>query len=296
MDQASGLRGMAENAKSGHGNSPFILAVTSGKGGVGKTNVVVNLSCSLAQLGLRVLVLDADVGLGNIDILLGLTPTYNIQHVLNGQFRARDILVEGPLGIKILPSSSGVQELTDLSSDQKMGLASELESILENIDVFLIDTGAGISSNVMYFNAMAQEVMVVVTPEPTSITDAYALMKVSSMKYSGERFKVLLNSVKNKEEAHQVFNHLSMVTQRFLNVSLEMCGHIPVDQNIVKAVRRQKAVVEAYPQSPASRQFQELALKVKDDARNVRLGEVGRARMFWRGFLNESREADDRGM
>jgi flagellar biosynthesis protein FlhG len=291
MDQASGLRGMMEKAGTGHGASPFILAVTSGKGGVGKTNVVVNLSCSLARLGLRVLVLDADVGLGNIDILLGLTPTYNIQHVLDGRFRAADILVEGPSGIKILPSSSGVQELTDLSPDQKMGLASELESILDGVDVFLIDTGAGISSNVMYFNAMAQEVMLVVTPEPTSITDAYALMKVSSMKYSGERFKILLNLVKNKEEAYQVYNHLSMVVQRFLNVSLEMCGYIPLDQNIVKAVRRQQAVVEGYPQSPASRQFQQLALKVKEDAGKVRLGELGRARMFWRSFLDDSRDA-----
>ena len=288
MDQASKLRGMAKRMKNEGSAGPYILAVTSGKGGVGKTNVVANLSCALGKLNQRVLVMDADVGLGNIDILLGLAPKYNIQHVLNGELRAADILVEGPAGVKILPASSGIQELAELTTDQKMGLAAELESVLSGMDVFLIDTGAGISSNVMYFNAMAHEVLIVVTPEPTSITDAYALMKVSSLKYSGKRFRILLNAVKNRQEAYQVFDRLSMVTQRFLNLSLDLFGYVPFDPNVTKAIRRQTAVLECYPQTPASRQFAQLATKIRDEALSFKRKGLATGRVFWKDFFEDA--------
>jgi len=288
MDQAETLRKLGESSRAAPGPSPFILAVTSGKGGVGKSNVVSNLSCTLAQLGLSVLVMDADMGLGNIDILLGLTPSYNMEHVLNGQMRAKDILVEGPGGVRILAASSGVQELTNLTVEQKMVLVSELETMMDGVDVFLIDTGAGISSNVMYFNAMAQEVLIVVTPEPASITDAYALMKVSAIRYGGKRFKILLNTVKNQQEAHQIFSHLSMVTQRFLNLSLDMYGYVPLDPNVLKAIRQQKPVVQVFPHSQASRQFQQLAQKVREEMRIYRSRNTGGGRMFWRDFLNHT--------
>jgi len=287
MDQASKLRGMTK-MNNERGEGPFILAVTSGKGGVGKSNVVANLSCALGKLNQRVLVMDADMGLGNIDILLGLIPKYNIQHVLSGEFRAADILVEGPSGVKILPASSGIQELSELTTDQKIGLAAELESLLSGMDVFLIDTGAGISSNVMYFNAMAHEVLIVVTPEPTSITDAYALMKVSSMKYSGKRFKILVNAAKNRQEAYQVFERLSMVTQRFLNLSLDLYGYVQFDPNVTKAIREQKAVLERFPQTQASKQFAQLATKIRDEALSYKRRGLAAGRVFWKGFLEDA--------
>ena len=172
---------------------------------MGKTNVVANLAFALTRLGNKVLVWDADLGLANLDILLGLTPRYTIEHLLNRKKSLREILVEGPGGMTILPASSGVLELVDLKEDQKLFLLNELESLAENLDVLLIDTGAGISSNVLYFNMAAEELIVVVTPEPTSITDAYALMKVLSTRYQKRRFAILVNSARTDPEAKEVF-------------------------------------------------------------------------------------------
>jgi flagellar biosynthesis protein FlhG len=262
MDQAHSLRHLIQGDGPRKNNHPFIMSVTSGKGGVGKTNVVANLSLSLSILGRNVLLLDADVGLGNLDVLLGLVPKHTIHHVLNGEKRLAEILVEGPRGIRILPASSGIQELTALEPLQKMNLTAELESVLQGVDVLLIDTGAGISSNVMYFNSLAQEILVVIAPEPTSLTDAYALMKVHSLKHSGKRYKILCNSVKNEHEAIQIFRHLSKVTQKFLNISLDLYGYIPCDKHIPEAVRQQRLLVECFPKSEAARQFLLLARKV----------------------------------
>ena len=172
-----------------------VLSVTSGKGGVGKTNVVTNLAISLARERQKVLIWDADLGLANIDVLLGLKPAYNIQDLLEGTRTLPEILVEGPLGIRVMPASSGVQELAHLGEGQKVRLLSELDEFDDDLDFLLIDTGAGISANVMYFNLAAQEIIVVVTPEPTSITDAYALIKVMSTRYNQKRFKILPNQV-----------------------------------------------------------------------------------------------------
>jgi flagellar biosynthesis protein FlhG len=263
MDQAHSLREMVQNEKPCKRCYPFIMSVTSGKGGVGKTNVVANLSLSLSLLGRKVMLLDADVGLGNLDVLLGLTPRHTIHHVLNGEKRLAEILVEGPNGIKILPASSGIQELTALEPLQKMNLTAELESVLEGVEILLIDTGAGISSNVMYFNSLAQEILVIVVPEPTSLTDAYALIKVHSRKHAGKRYKILCNSVKNEQEAIQIFRHLSRVTQKFLNVSLDLYGYIPCDKHIPEAIRQQRLLVECFPKSEAARQFLLLARKVE---------------------------------
>ena len=176
------------NAKNRQHMNPIrVISVTSGKGGVGKTNVVTNLAMALASAGQKVLVWDADLGLANIDVLLGLKPEFNIQHLLNGEKSLREILVEGPGGFKIMPASSGIQELSHLGEGQKVRLLSELDEYDDDLDYLLIDTGAGISSNVMYFNMAAQERIVVVTPEPTSITDAYALIKVMSTPVQSEK-------------------------------------------------------------------------------------------------------------
>ncbi len=239
-----------------------VISITSGKGGVGKTNIVANLGYSLSRLGKKVLVLDADLGLANLDVLLGLAPKYNFSHVITGKKAINEITIEGPGGINILPASSGIQELTKLTKEQGIRFLKELDSLLDSFDILLIDTAAGISSNVMYFNTTAQEVMVVVTPEPTSITDAYALMKVLSLKYSQKYFKLIVNMAANSEEAREVFRQLSLVADRFLDITLEYMGHILLDKNITKSVRRQKIVSEIFPDTDASKCFEALAKNI----------------------------------
>jgi flagellar biosynthesis protein FlhG len=239
-----------------------VIAVTSGKGGVGTTNVVVNLALALTLRGEKVLVLDADVGLANIDILLGLNPPYNLNHVLRGEKKVSEVVVTGPGGMKVIPAGLGVQELTNLTTEQRILLLSELAPLGKEVDIFLIDTGAGISSNVIYFNLAAQENLVITSPEPTSITDAYALMKILSVGYAKHHFKLLINSVKDATEAKEVYQSLSSITEKFLDLSLDYWGYVLYDQNISRAVKHQKIAVELYPNSCASQCFFSLAKKI----------------------------------
>ncbi|BBO66776.1 site-determining protein [Desulfosarcina alkanivorans] len=246
--------------KSAPGRSPArVIAITSGKGGVGKTNIVANLGYALCKAGNRVLIFDADLGLGNLDVLLGLTPRYNLSHVIEGKKELSEIIVSGPGNLKILPASSGIQELTKLTAVQKLEIYNKLNALLMNYDIVLIDTAAGISSNVLYFNVSANEIMVVVTPEPTSITDAYALMKILSVRYQEKRFRLLVNLAKNEKEADEVSRQLCLVADRFLDVSIDYFGHVPVDDNVKAGVRKQKVVCEMAPMTRASRNFAELA-------------------------------------
>lgn len=238
-----------------------VIAITSGKGGVGKTNIVANLGYALSKAGQRVLIFDADLGLGNLDVLLGLTPRYNFSHVIEGKKRLSEIIVDGPGNLKILPASSGIQKLTKLTLPQKMAIFNELNVLLLGYDIVLIDTAAGISSNVLFFNASADEIMVVVTPEPTAITDAYALIKVLSVKYQEKNFRLLVNLAKNREEADDVSRQLCLVADRFLDVSIDHFGSVLADDKVKAGVRRQKIVSEMAPMSRASRNFAELAHK-----------------------------------
>lgn len=239
-----------------------VMAITSGKGGVGKTNIVANLGYALSRMGKKVLVLDADLGLGNLDVLLGLTPSYNISHVVSGSRTIPEIVKTGPGGMAILPASSGVQELTQLSRKQQAEIMKELDRHVNAYDFMLIDTAAGISTNVMHFNISAQDIMVIVSPEPASITDAYALMKVMALKYSEKYFKLIVNSAEDRREAEEVHRQLSLVADRFLNITIEYFGYLPVDRNILKGVRHQKLVCEMFPGSDASRCFNLLAKKM----------------------------------
>jgi flagellar biosynthesis protein FlhG len=239
-----------------------VIAITSGKGGVGKTNIVANMGYSLCKAGKRVLIFDADLGLGNLDVLLGLTPRYNLSHVIEGKRKLSEIIVSGPGRLKILPASSGIHELTKLTHSQKVKIFNELNVLLSDYDVVLIDTAAGISSNVLYFNASANEIMVVVTPEPTSITDAYALMKILSVKYQEKHFRLLVNLAKNEKEADEVSRQLCLVANRFLDVSIDYFGNVLADENVKAGVRKQKVVSEMAPMSPASRNFFQLAHKL----------------------------------
>lgn len=261
-----------------------VISVTSGKGGVGKTNIVSNLALALAQLGRKVLIWDADLGLANIDVLLGLKPEYNIHHLLNGEKTLREILVTGPGGVQIMPASSGIQELSNLGEGQKVRLLAELDEFDDDLDFLLIDTGAGISSNVMYFNMAAQERIVVVTPEPTSITDAYALIKVMATRYKQKRFNILPNQVVGDKEAKNVFKLLAGVADKHLDsISLDYLGHIPRDEFITKAVRRQKALMEIFPSSEASLSIKELAKNLIRNQPEIRI--QGNINFFWKRML-----------
>ena len=258
-EQEATMSTMAQESPCTH-----VITVTSGKGGVGKTNVVVNLAVGLAQAGKRVLVLDADLGLGNIDVLLGLVPRYTLEQVLCGSHHLSDIVLQGPSGIQVLPAGSGLPHLTSLTDTQQLLLQSELEHVAGTVDVLLIDTGAGVSPNVTYFASAAQETIVVISPEPTSLTDAYALIKVLSRQHRERRFNVLVNMVKNQREAAQTFRKLDVAAERFLNIHLVYLGFIPHDDYLPMAVIEQKAVTERFPCSPAGRAFVQLAKKIAE--------------------------------
>ena len=260
-----------------------VIAITSGKGGVGKTSIVGNLGYAFTKLGKKVLILDADMGLGNLDVLLGLAPKFNLSHVITGEKAINEILVEGPGKMKILPASSGIQELTHLTKDQKIQILSQLDGLIDSVDILLIDTAAGISSNVMDFNATAQEVVVVVSPEPTSITDAYALMKVLSLKYSGKACKLLVNMVNRPEEGRDVFRQLQLVTDRFLDITIEYLGYILFDRKVTKGIKNQKIVSELYPDTHASRCFTNISRKIYSMS-PLNLPKDG-SNLFWRHLV-----------
>lgn len=272
MDQATTLRNIVEQRKSAsrgsrpvdsfpaHGSGGMrVISVTSGKGGVGKTNIVLNLCMALSKLKRRVLLLDADMGLANVDVLLGLTPKYTLEHVMAGKKSISEVMLTGPMGFHILPSGSGISELSEMSYEQQMQLFQELGKLDDRLDYLFIDTGAGISSNVLRFNASANEVLIIANPEPTSITDAYALMKLLAIKYHIRDFGLIANSVNSKAEGLGVYNTLDQVCGQFLKVNLNFLGSIPFDSAIRKTVRRQKPLLELFPQSPAAKSLTRIA-------------------------------------
>jgi len=292
-DQAHTLRRLAATDKR-HMPGVRVFSVTSGKGGVGKTSLVVNMAVLLASRGKRVLVLDADLGLANVDIVLGLAPHYNIKHVLDGECSIEDILLEGPRGIKIIPASSGIQELTDLTREQELSLVNALDYFNQEIDYMLIDTGAGISSNVMYFNSASQNIIVVVTPEPTSITDAYAMIKILRRKYGIKRLGLVINSVSSAKEGEEVALKLGTVCESFLgDVVLDMLGSIPFDGGISECIRKQQAFVDMFPEREMTRRLGKIVNKL--DGLPVKDG-VGHIQFFLkRMVMNQVEGKDDAG-
>ena len=253
VDQASSLRRMNQS------KLIKVIAVTGGKGGVGKTNVTLNTAISLAQQGKRVMVLDADLGLANVDVLLGLRVEKNLSHVLSGECTLDEVLVEGPYGIKIAPASSGSQSMTELTATEHAGLIRAFSELQSQIDVLIVDTAAGISDMVLSFSKASQDIIMVVCDEPTSLTDAYALIKILNKEHGIFRFKIVANMVRSIREGDELFSKLSKVTDRFLDVALELVAVIPFDENVRKSVRKQKAIVEAFPTSPAAVAIKRLA-------------------------------------
>ncbi len=238
-----------------------VLAVTGGKGGVGKTTVSANLAVALAERGREVLVLDADLGLANIDVLLGLQPRWNLSHVLAGERTLDEVLVPGPRGIRIVPASSGVRQMANLGTLEHGGLIRAFGDLPGRVDWLVVDTAAGIHDSVLTFAAAAHHALVVVCDEPASLTDAYALIKVLSRERGLARFKVVASQTRSPGEGRELYQKLVRVCDRFLDVTLEFAGSVPHDEFVRRAIQRQAAVVEAYPGCIASQAFKNLAAR-----------------------------------
>lgn len=266
-----------------------VLSITSGKGGVGKTAVVSNVAVSLAKSGKSVLIIDADLGLANVDVVMGISTPYNLNHFFKGERTLEEIMVEGPHGVKILPAGSGVQQFTRLDAQLKMRLIDALDDLDEHFDVVLIDTEAGISENVTYFNVAAQDILVVTTPEPTAITDAYALMKLLSTQYHQKRFLLAVNSVKNLDEGLDVFEKLTMVSGRYLDIFIDYVGCIPFDSKMHESVRKQQVMVDLYPDSKSAKGFVKLSETLAETPQNTH--PQGTLQFFWKEFLRVGVEA-----
>ena len=236
-----------------------VIAVTSGKGGVGKTSVAVNLSMALAMAGRDVVLLDADLGLANVDVQLGLTPSRTLAHLLDGQCTLDELLLAAPHGLKVAPATSGTRRMAQLGSHEHAALINAFSGYRAPLDALVIDTAAGIAESVTLFSRAAHEVVVVVCDEPASITDAYALIKVLSREYGVGRFRVLANMVSGERQGRELYQKILRVTDRFLDVVLDYFGAVPQDEDLRRAVRRQAAVVDAFPGSRAAQAFQRIA-------------------------------------
>ncbi len=236
-----------------------VIAVTGGKGGVGKTNVTANLAVALAERNRSVMILDADLGLANIDVVLGLQPRWNLSHVLSGERSLDEVIVEGPRGVRIVPASSGIRQMANLNSFEHVGLIRAFSDLSHPVDVLLVDTAAGLHDSVLTFAKAAHHVLLVVCDEPASLTDTYALIKVLSREHRVQNFRVLANQTRSSGEGRDLYQKLVRVCDRFLDVTLEYAGAIPHDEFLRKAVQHQSAVVASYPGAASSLGFKKLA-------------------------------------
>lgn len=239
-----------------------VIAIASGKGGVGKSNFTINMAIELAKLGNRVMILDADLGLANVDILLGINPKYNLVHLVRGEKDIKDIITETEFGIKVIASGSGVKELVNLSNQQRASFIEKISELEDMVDVLLVDTGAGISKNTLSFLYAADYGIIITTPEPTALMDAYGLIKVTSQSKSNVPLKLVVNMVNSREEAKEITSRVVLLARRFLNVFVESYGFIYRDKNVLTSVMSQKPFTVMFPDSKASVCVKEIAAKV----------------------------------
>lgn len=267
MDQADKLREKVEMLKN-QAPAARVIAVTSGKGGVGKTSISVNLALQFQQQGKRVVVLDADFGLANVEIMLGIRPQYNLADLVFHNMAIEDIITEGPNGIGFISGGSGVQDLVNLDKEKIKKLIAKLVKLDSMYDVVIIDTGAGIADSVIEFVLSSPEVLLVVTPEPTSITDAYSLLKAVNRKKDFNRenksIKVISNRVSNPDEGKEIFDKISIVVSKFLNIQMEYLGYIPHDKRISNAVMEQTPISISAPSSEPAQRLQGMCQRLLD--------------------------------
>jgi flagellar biosynthesis protein FlhG len=264
-DQAEKLRQMVQNAKStasDHSAKAKVIAITSGKGGVGKTNFTVNLAIALASYGQKVLIIDADLGTANVDVVLGRNAGYNLMNIVEEGLSLTEIVAEGPCGIKYLSGGSGIHHLADLTNYQLHTIISQISLFDAWADIILIDTGAGLSRNVLNFVVAADEVIIITTPEPTAITDAYAMMKAYTSYQGTASVKLVVNRVFEENEGYLVTEKLVNAAMRFLDLSISGIGVIYEDRNLIKAVKKQEPVLLSYPESVSSRCIEYIAQRL----------------------------------
>lgn len=240
-----------------------VLSVTSGKGGVGKTTTSINMGLALVQNGNRVLILDADLGLANVNVMLGFQSSKTIDDVLTGNAEIEDVIVRHNSGIDIIPAASGIYNVTNLNDDKKRALLSAIQVLNDMYDYLIIDTSAGIGSNVLYFNNAAERILVVIDPEPTSITDAYALIKVMSSNSSTREFDIVVNRAQIGSDGRDIFRKLLLATNKFLDVKLNFLGVIQSDESVSDAIMKQVPLLSLYPSTRASRDYHRLAKKIE---------------------------------
>lgn len=265
------------------GHYPQVITVTSGKGGVGKTNMAVNMACRLSE-NARVILLDADLGLANVDVLLGVNPPLELSQLFTDGAALEDILFPTPFGFSILPTASGLESIVELSTGQKLELLNAMDGIAESTDYLIVDTGAGINTNVLYFCMAAQQRLLVVTPEPTSITDAYALIKVLHVRHGIDTFRVCINMASDEKAAKQIFVRLCEACDQFLTgVSLDLAGIIPFDTEVRRAVMKQKPFLRFSPSCAASAAMLKMAAAVPKWQGPVK--DDGNIKFFWKKFL-----------
>lgn len=229
-----------------------VIAVTGGKGGIGKTTISVNMAIAFAKMKKKVLLFDADLGLANVDVLLGLNPEKNIHDFLQGNCDLKDVCINGPHGLKIIPSASGIQKMADLSSNEAIGLIRSFSSLTENVDIMIIDMASGISSQVMDLTHASQDIIVVICNDPSSLMDSYAVIKILHQKYARSRFGIVVNKVKTSYEGFNVFSRFQETISKFINISMHFLGCIPLDDYISLAASDRASFVDKFPNSAAT--------------------------------------------
>lgn len=236
-----------------------VISVTGGKGGIGKTTISVNLAVAFAKKNQKVLLFDADLGLANVDILLGIKPKKNINDFLSGSCELHEVCVTGPHGLKIIPAASGVQKMAELSSVESFELIRSFSTLTEDIDVMIVDMASGISNQVIDFTHASQDILVVICNDPSSLTDSYAVIKILHQKYGRDRFGIVVNKAKNLQEGFDVFNRFQTAIAKFINVSMNYLGHVPQDDYINMSAIERVSIVEKYPFSAAAVAFNNLS-------------------------------------
>jgi flagellar biosynthesis protein FlhG len=290
LDQAKTLREMMETSLTPRrhaGSTMRVISITSGKGGVGKSTVVANLALSLAKKGQKVLLLDGDFGLANLDIMLDVKSSGTLYDVLYKNCSVRDVIVEVVPGVDMIPASSGIMEMTNLGIAEKSKMLDFMQELENFYDVLLIDTGAGINSDVTWLNASASEIIVVATPDPTSITDAYALIKVLNQNCKIKKFKLLVNQAKTDTEALRVYQKITSVADRFLNVGIDFVGHVLWDELMTHAIRQRRPILSAYPNSKVSQNFSQIADTMFGSSERV-AADVQSPKFLWKAILGHA--------
>lgn len=266
-DQAARLRELDRQRSGQRVRHVRTIAVTSGKGGVGKSNLTVNIGLALGQMGKKVLILDADLGMANVDILLGASPQYHLQHVIRGEKSIKDVLITGPFGINIIPGSNGIVEIANLRAEQQRRFITELMTLKDSVDYILIDTGAGLSKSILSFLMAVDEVIVVMTPEPTSAADAYSMIKVLSGSRIHSDIHLLVNMAASPEEGNRAAQRFMQVVRKYLSIKIDCLGCVPYDRAIAKSVREQKPFLLNYPKSQASVQVRTVTRQLTGEAK-----------------------------